>query len=268
MRPGVEGAFPAASRQDEDMTAPARLHVTRHPGADPVLLVHGFATTGALTWEATGWVDALAAAGRGALVPDLRGHGGSDSPHDPAAYSPALLASDLLAVLDAEGVSAADVVGYSMGSWVALALAGLVPEIPPGRVRRLVIGGIGTVEQFGHWGVSAVQSALSGGGEVPEQEFALGPLLASLRRAPGVDTEALAACVAGMAQHPLPLAPTGLPTLLVAGDADPVAQDAEEAAAILGAQLVRLPRRDHITTLSARAFKQAALPFLGNPARL
>ncbi|WP_240183756.1 alpha/beta fold hydrolase [Leifsonia aquatica] len=250
------------------MTEPVRLHVTRHPGADPVLLVHGFATTGALTWESTGWVDALVAAGRGVLVPDLRGHGGSEAPHDPEAYSPALLGGDLRAVLDAEGLEDVDVIGYSMGSWAALALAGLVPEIPVGRVRRLVVGGIGTVEQFGHWGVSAVQAVLRDGLEMPEPEFALGPLLASLRRAPGVDIEALAACVAGMAQHPLPLGPTGRPTLLVAGEADPVAEDAEQAAALLGARLVRVPRRDHITTLSARAFKQAALPFLGIPATL
>ncbi|ERK69381.1 hypothetical protein N136_04295 [Leifsonia aquatica ATCC 14665] len=231
-----------------------------------MLLVHGFATTGALTWESTGWVDALAAAGRGALVPDLRGHGGSEAPHDPAAYSPALLAADVCAVLDAEELGEVDVIGYSMGSWVSLALAGLVPEIPAGRVRRLVVGGIGTVEQFGHWGIPAVQAAIRHGAEVAAPDFALGPLLASLRRAPGVDLDALAACVEGMGTHPLPLGPTGLPTLLVAGEVDPVAGDAEAAAEILGARLVRLPRRDHITTLSARAFKQAALPFLGIPA--
>lgn len=248
------------------MTGPVRLHATRHPGPDPVLLVHGFATTGALTWESTGWVDALAAAGRGALVPDLRGHGGSEAPHDPAAYSPTLLASDLRAVLDAEGLATVDVIGYSMGSWVSLALAGLVPEIPAGRVRRLVVGGIGTVEQFGNWGIPAVQAAIRHGVEVSAPDFALGPLLASLRRAPGVDLDALAACVEGMGSHPLPLGPTGLPTLLVAGEVDPVAGDAEAAAEILGARLVRVPRRDHITTLSARAFKQAALPFLGIPA--
>ncbi|GIT80964.1 alpha/beta hydrolase [Leifsonia sp. LS1] len=250
------------------MTGPVRLHVTRHPGDDPVLLVHGFATTGALTWQSTGWVDALAAGGRGALVPDLRGHGASDAPHDPAAYSPALLAADLLAALDQEGLGAVDVIGYSMGSWASLALAGLVPEIAPGRVRRLVVGGIGTVEQFAHWGVAAVQAAIRDGVDVPDPGFALGPLLASLRRAPGIDTEALAACVEGMAQHPLPLGPVGIPTLLVAGDVDPVAEDAGDAARLLGAELVRIPRRDHITTLSARAFKQAALPFLGIPASL
>lgn len=235
-----------------------RIHVERHPGADPVLLVHGFATTGALTWEATGWVAALAEAGRGALVPDLRGHGASEAPHDPSAYSPDLLAGDLLAVLDEQGLDRVDVIGYSMGSWVALALVGLAPE----RVRRVVVGGVGTVEQFAHWGVEAVREAILEGADTLPADAPLTPLLASLRQAPGVDREALAACATGMAQHPLPLAST-VPTLLVAGDADPVAGDADAAARLLGAELVLLPRRNHITALSARGFKQAALPFLG-----
>jgi len=234
-----------------------RIRYERTPGADPVLLVHGFATTGALTWEATGWVAALAEAGRGALVVDLRGHGGSSAPRDPDAYSPALLARDLLAVLDAERLDRVDVIGYSMGSWVALALVALAPD----RIRRLVVGGVGTVEQFGHWGVAAVQAALLDGADSLPAESALAPLMVSLRQAPGVDREALAACVAGMAAHPLPLAST-VPTMLVVGDADPVTEGAEEAASLLHARLVVLPRRNHVTTLSARAFKQAALPFL------
>jgi non-heme chloroperoxidase len=64
-----------------------------------------------------------------------------------------------------------------------------------------------------------------------------------------------------MAEHPLPLAST-VPTLLVAGDADPVAEDAADAARLLGARLVLLPKRNHVTALSARGFKAAALPFL------
>jgi len=239
----------------------AHLHVDRHPGPDPVLLVHGFASTGTHTWEATGWIAALAEAGRGAIVPDLRGHGGSDSPHDPAAYSPQLLAEDLLGVLDEQGAERVDVIGYSMGSWVSLALVG----IAPGRVRRLVVGGIGTVEQFGRFGVAPVQAALRGDAAALAADGPLAPLLASLRAAPGLDREALAACAEGMAAHPLPLAST-VPTLVVAGDADPVAQDAAEAARLLGAQLVELPRRNHVTALSARGFKAAALPFLGSTA--
>lgn len=239
-------------------TPTGRIAYERHPGEHPVLLVHGFATNGALTWESTGWVRALAEAGRGAVVPDLRGHGASSAPRDPSAYSPELLAGDLLAVLDAEGLDRVDVIGYSMGSWVALALVGLAPS----RVRRLVVGGVGTVEQFARWGVEAVRSSLLDDVDpVSLAESPLAPLLASLRQAPGVDRDALAACVSGMAEHPLPLAST-VPTMLVVGDADPVTEGRDEAAAALGAELVVLPKRNHVTTLSARGFKQAALPFL------
>ncbi|MDR6973165.1 alpha/beta fold hydrolase [Leifsonia shinshuensis] len=233
------------------------IHVDRHPGPAPVLLVHGFATTGSLTWEATGWVAALAEAGRGAIVPDLRGHGGSDAPHDPDAYSPELLAQDLLAVLDEQEVEQVDAIAYSMGSWVSLALV----ELAPHRIRRLVVGGVGTVEQFARWGVSAVQGAPRDGVGTLDSASPLAPLLASLREAPGVDREALAACAAGMATHPLPLAST-VPTMLVVGEVDPVTEGADEAARLLGAELVVLPKRNHVTTLSARGFKQAAVPFL------
>ena len=230
--------------------------------------MHGFATTGELTWEATGWVAALAEAGRGAVVPDLRGHGASDAPHDPAEYSPDLLATDLLAVLDEQRLGRVDVIGYSMGSWVALALAAQAPE----RVRRLVVGGVGTVEQFGRWGVEAVRRAILDGADTLPADNPLAPLLSSLREAPGVDREALAACAEGMAQHPLPLPPStpapSATTLVVVGEADPVADGADEVARRLAAELVVVPRRNHITTLSARAFKQAALPFLGASVRL
>ncbi len=236
-----------------------RIAYERTAGGHPVLLVHGFATTGALTWEATGWVRALAEAGRGAIVVDLRGHGESSGPHDGDAYSPAILARDLLAVLDAEGLERVDVVGYSMGSYVALALAQSSPE----RVSRLVVGGIGTVEQFARWGVDAVRSALlqPAPAETDLADSPIAPLLASLRQAPGLDREALAACVEGMAAHPLDLS-SPVPTMLVVGDADPVTEGHDEAARMLGAELVVIPRRNHVTTLSARAFKQAALPFL------
>ncbi len=162
-------------------------------------------------------------------------------------------------MLDAEGLERVDVVGYSMGGYVSLALAQAHPE----RVRRLVVGGIGTVEQFARWGVDAVRAALLQPGD-PEADLSdspIAPLLTSLRQAPGLDREALAACVEGMAAHPLDLW-SPAPTLLVVGEADPVTEGREEAARRLGAELVVIPRRNHVTTLSARAFKQAALPFL------
>ena len=52
----------------------------------PVLLVHGFASNATVTWEGTGWVQALAEAGRAVITVDLRGHGESDKPVDGQSY--------------------------------------------------------------------------------------------------------------------------------------------------------------------------------------
>jgi pimeloyl-ACP methyl ester carboxylesterase len=54
------------------------------------------------------------------LVPDLRNHG--QSPHDPVNSYPAMV-SDVLGLLDAQGVASANLVGHSMGGKVAMHLA-------------------------------------------------------------------------------------------------------------------------------------------------
>lgn len=228
---------------------------SRHPGPDPVLLVHGFASNSDLNWDATGWVRALAEADRGSVRVDLRGHGATDAPHDAAAYSPARLAADLVAVLDAEGLECVDVIGYSMGARVARVLE----AEHPGQVRRMLLAGIGSREQFSAWGVEALQGALLRGESLDDPD-AVG-LIQALRSAPGVDLEAVAACVAGMAGHPLDHVPA-CPTLVVAGEADTVARDAADFARTLGAEYVPIPKRNHLNTVSARTFKRAALAFL------
>ena len=68
--------------------------VVSDDGTPPVLLVHGFASDSAVTWEGTGWVRALQDAGRSVILVDLRGHGESDKPSDGDAYSPDRLGAD------------------------------------------------------------------------------------------------------------------------------------------------------------------------------
>jgi pimeloyl-ACP methyl ester carboxylesterase len=96
----------------------------------PVLFIHGLNTNLAFWHE-----DLLArlGAGRRLLLYDMRGHGYSDLP--PAGYTSAALAADAIAILDAHGVDAADIVAHSFGTTVALQAARLHPE----RVRSLVL---------------------------------------------------------------------------------------------------------------------------------
>nr|MDQ3822476.1 alpha/beta hydrolase [Actinomycetota bacterium] len=116
-----------------------RLHYDVRGDGPPVLLLHGFSSSYRGTWENTGWADFLLAHGFRTIGVDLRGHGASDKPHDPAAYLPERLVEDALAVLDAAGAPRADVLGYSLGGGVALALAIEHPD----RVRSVAVGGVG-----------------------------------------------------------------------------------------------------------------------------
>lgn len=79
----------------------------------------------------------LAAAGLHVLVLDPLGHGGSDRPADPLAYSVSAFAEQVVALLDHVGASRAVVGGSSFGANVALEVAVLAPE----RVAGLLLDG-------------------------------------------------------------------------------------------------------------------------------
>ncbi|WP_231336388.1 alpha/beta fold hydrolase [Actinomadura graeca] len=98
---------------------------------DPILLLHG--RGGHLeTFART--LPALAAAGRRAIAFDLLGHGLTGrSPS--GSYTVEDLTGHALATMDALGVDAVDLVGQSLGGWVAA----LAAVRAPARVRRLVL---------------------------------------------------------------------------------------------------------------------------------
>ena len=54
---------------------------------------------------------------------DLRGHGASDQPDDPAAYSFARLGADIIAVADAVGLDEFVLLGHSMGGMISRRIA-------------------------------------------------------------------------------------------------------------------------------------------------
>ncbi|MGH2369447.1 MAG: alpha/beta fold hydrolase [Chloroflexota bacterium] len=105
-------------------------------GHGPPLVLHiGF--IGALEdWIEAGYVAALRDRYRMILI-DPRGQGGSDKPHDSAAYVARNRVGDVLAVLDAEGIDRAHFWGYSLGGWVGFALGVFAAD----RVVSLIIGG-------------------------------------------------------------------------------------------------------------------------------
>lgn len=102
--------------------------------SNPVLLLHGFATSALRTWAEPGWIDIISESGRSVIAPDLLGHGTADKPHDPEPY--ARIEDDLAAGLPEGPI---DAIGYSAGARILLTLASREPE----RFGRIVIGGMG-----------------------------------------------------------------------------------------------------------------------------
>src|SRR5580692_11711070 len=107
--------------------------------AGTVLLVHGFATSRAENWRRLGWYGAFERKNYRVVALDLRGHGQSDKPHDPAAYGGAALLGDVTGLMDHLGLGRVDLMGYSMGARLALQTAMNHPD----RVANLIVGGIG-----------------------------------------------------------------------------------------------------------------------------
>jgi pimeloyl-ACP methyl ester carboxylesterase len=104
----------------------------------PLLLIHGFFSDAETNWIKYGTARQLAEAGFRCIMPDLRAHGSSDRPHDPAAYPPDILAKDQLALLDALDLGEFDLAGYSLGARTAVRM--LVLGATP---RRAIISGMG-----------------------------------------------------------------------------------------------------------------------------
>lgn len=123
----------------------AKLAVHRIGAGRPVLLLHGLFSSALVNWIKFGHAAKLAAAGFEAIMPDLRAHGQSDAPHDPAAYPSDVLVKDALKVVEALGLTDFDLCGFSLGSRTSVraVLAGLEP-------RRLVLGGMG-LEGLDQW---------------------------------------------------------------------------------------------------------------------
>jgi pimeloyl-ACP methyl ester carboxylesterase len=123
----------------------AELAVHRLGEGRPVVLLHGLFSSADMNWIRFGHAAKLAAAGFEAIMPDLRAHGESTKPHDPAAYPPGVLVRDVEAVVAAIGLADFDLVGFSLGARTAAGavIEGLAP-------RRLVLAGMG-LEGLAGW---------------------------------------------------------------------------------------------------------------------
>ena len=226
----------------------------------PILLVHGFASNHAVNWVNTLWTRTLTHAGRRVILLDNRGHGQSEKLRDPAAYATPLMAGDCRAVLDHLGIERADVMGYSMGARITAFLA----LAHPGRVRSIVLGGLGhhLVEGVG------LPIGIAEAMEAPALESVADPMQRMFRafaEANRNDLVAMAACIRGSRQtlSAAQVATIACPALVAVGTKDNVAGDGPRLAAMLGqGRALDIPGRDHNLAVGDKVYKQGVLDFL------
>lgn len=227
---------------------------------DPVLLIHGFASSHLVNWVSPGWVRTLTEAGYRAIALDNRGHGASSKSYEPDDYHPDRMAGDAAALLDHLGLARAHVMGYSMGARIAAFLALREPAM----VASLVFGGlgIGMVDGVGDWDPIAEALLAADPAETTHARARTFRAFADQTRS---DRKALAACIATSREllTEADMARITQPTLVAVGTTDDIAGSAQELAALMpNAVAFSIEGRDHMLAVGDRSFKKRVLEFL------
>jgi pimeloyl-ACP methyl ester carboxylesterase len=227
---------------------------------DPILLVHGFASTKNVNWVYPTWVSELKKNGRRVIAFDNRGHGDSAKLYDPAAYDIDIMAGDIGALMDHLNIERADIMGYSLGARMTAVLAQSRPE----RLRSAIFGGIGIGLIEGGGPGENVAAAL----EAPSLEDVTDPVGRTFRAFADQtrsDRLALAACLRGSRRLMTRDEATGIavPVLIAVGTADEIAGSAAALGKIIpGAEVLDIPNRDHMRAVGDKVYKTGVLEFL------
>ncbi|MDN2581270.1 alpha/beta fold hydrolase [Aquibium sp. ELW1220] len=227
---------------------------------DPVLLIHGFASSMRVNWVSPGWVKTLREAGYRVVALDNRGHGQSQKSYEPEDYRPARMAADAAALLDHLGIARAHLMGYSMGARVCAFTALLHPD----KVATLVFGGlgIGMVEGVGDWDPIADALLADDPAAIPD---ARGRMFRAFADQTGSDRKALAACIATSRDlvTEADAARIAQPTLVAVGTTDDIAGSPDLLAGLMpNAEAFAIEGRDHMLSVGDRTFKKRVLAFL------
>ena len=227
---------------------------------EPVLLIHGFASSAKVNWISTGWTGFLQASGYRVIAFDNRGHGQTSKSYREEDYAPGLMAGDAAALLHHLGISRTHVMGYSMGARIAAFVALNFPEL----VQTVIFGGLGDgmFNGVGDW--DPIAAALLS--DAPETiSDPRGAAFRKFADQTHSDRRALAACIARSRQlvTPSQLGSIKAPALVGVGTNDDIAGSAQDLAdAMRDAEAFDIAGRDHMLAVGDRSFKKSALEFL------
>lgn len=242
---------------------------------EPVVLVHGFASSVEHNWLRAGVIDALVRAGFQVIAYDTRGHGRSEKPYDPAAYGEDDV-RDIVRLLDHLGLPRAHLVGYSRGAMLSHHARQLYAE----RFWTVTLGGYGSAGD----GSGPIESLAAGEVADSLERGRLGPLLRALmpkNEGPSARQLALGegllrgtndmhALAATFRAPRLPLIPLAsftdiqVPTLILIGEHDSMRRQAERMAeAVNDLELRVIPGADHLGAPGTEEFSAHLIDFLG-----
>jgi pimeloyl-ACP methyl ester carboxylesterase len=239
-----------------------RIHYEVEGDGTPLVLLHGISDT-IESWYACGYVESLKKEYRLILI-DVRGHGGSDKPHDSEAYAMKLLVNDVVAVLGDLKISKAHFLGYSMGGWIGFGIAKYSPQ----RFHSLTIGGMHpyarpnepSIEWITVYRNTFTSDSVNASAKEKLVKEWLGPTAAKMpelrayaqRVLPANDWEALIALVSKDWGHGFDdVLPTmTMPVLLYDGEADAFYSGVKECVkSIPNATFISFPKLDHADIL-------------------
>lgn len=241
-----------------------RLAYRQQGEGEPVLLIHGFASSSWVNWVSPGWFNTLTEAGYRVIAIDNRGHGFSDKSHDPAVYTPEAMADDAANLLAHLGIPTAHVMGYSMGARISAFMAMQHVEC----VHSLVFGGlgIGMVTGAGNW--EPVAEALLA--EDPSTiTNARGLMFRKFADHTQSDRKALAACVITSKKEltASQIHSIRQPTLVAVGTKDEIAGEPRPLVALLPqGEALDIPDRDHMLSVGDKVYKKGVLDFFARHA--
>lgn len=255
----MSAALPVQHFRGHDGTELAYRDVGEGPA---VVLVHGYFSTATVNWLRYGHAEQLATRGYRVVMPDLRGHGDSATPHDPAAYPHDVLAEDGFALLEHLGLTDYDLGGYSLGGRTVVRM--LVRGASP---RRAVVGGMGLdgiIDADGRNGHFRRILNNLGTFDRGSPEFMAEAFLKTVGGDPVALLRVLDSTVNTARED---LREITVPTLVVTGDQDDDNGSGRDlAAALADARYVQVPG-NHMSAVTKKELGVAIGDFLGAPPR-
>jgi pimeloyl-ACP methyl ester carboxylesterase len=225
----------------------------------PVLLLHGLFSDAQMNWIKFGHAERIASEGFRVIMPDLRAHGASGRPHDPAYYPDGVLARDVRELVAHLGLDTFDLGGFSLGARTTLEAVG--EGMKPGKA---VLGGMG-LEGIRNWArrkhfyleaIAEFETAARGNPHWLAIQF---------MKTMNVDREAAALLLESFADSEEQwLRAFTMPTLVVVGSEDRDNGSGEELAAALPNATYREVPGTHMSSVTKSDFGNEIAGFLAS----